>query len=154
MFRKMLFLVPLALVVMLLVLKFNLGSWRSVAMPFSVVLLSTLFSLALIPALGWKMSMVTLLLPVILVAVANNYGIYLVARYQELKRADCNASKRELVKLLTGSLNIPILFSGLTTIAGILGAVGTLDNPSQAGRNSGCRRVSPALLLSRYLFPL
>jgi len=147
------FLVPLALIVMLLVLKFNLGSWRSVAIPFSVVLLSTLFSLALIPVLGWKMSMVTLLLPVILVAVANNYGIYLVARYQELKRADFNASKRELVKLLTGSLKIPILFSGLTTIAGILGLLAHSIIPARQVGILAAAGVSLALLLSLILIP-
>ena len=53
-------------------------------MPFSVVVLSTLISLGLIPLLGWKLSVLTLLVPIILVGVANNYGIYLVARYQEI----------------------------------------------------------------------
>jgi hydrophobe/amphiphile efflux-3 (HAE3) family protein len=147
------FLVPLALIVMLLVLKFNLGLWRLVAMPFSVVLLSTAFSLALIPALGWKMSMVTLLLPVILVAVANNYGIYLMARYQELKRANGRASKRELVMLLTGSLNIPILFSGLTTVAGILGLLCHSITPARQVGILAAAGVSLALLLSLILIP-
>ena len=77
-------LVPAALLIMLLMLKLTLGEWRSVLMPFSVVVLSTLISLGLIPLLGWKMSVLTLLVPIILVGVANNYGIYLVARYQEI----------------------------------------------------------------------
>ena len=69
---------------MLLILKTNLGPWRSVMLPFSVVILTTAFSIAMIPLIGWKMSIITLLVPVILIAVANNYGIYLVARFQEL----------------------------------------------------------------------
>ena len=76
---------PAALIIMLLILKLTLGEWRSVLMPFSVVVLSTLISMGLIPLLGWKMSVLTLLVPIILVGVANNYGIYLVARYQEIR---------------------------------------------------------------------
>jgi uncharacterized protein len=115
-----LMIVPFALIIMLLILKFTLADWRSVFMPFSVVLLSTAVSLGLIPLFGWKMSILTLLVPIILVAVANNYGIYLVARHQELN-STWTGSSREMITKLSGSLNMPILFSGLTTIAGILG---------------------------------
>jgi predicted RND superfamily exporter protein len=40
-----LLLIPVALLIMLLVLKLTLGEWRSVLMPFSVVLLSTVISM-------------------------------------------------------------------------------------------------------------
>ena len=83
-----LILIPAALIIMLLILKLTLGEWRSVLMPFSVVLLSTLISMGLIPLLGWKMSILTLLVPILLVGIANNYGIYLVARYQEIRLAN------------------------------------------------------------------
>jgi predicted RND superfamily exporter protein len=63
----------------------------------------------------------TLLAPVILIAVANNYGIYLVARYQELLTINKDMPVREVISELYNSLNMPVLFSGLTTIAGILG---------------------------------
>ena len=114
-------LVPVALLIMLLILKLTLGEWRSVLMPFSVVILSTVISMGLIPLLGWKMSILTLLVPIILVAVANNYGIYLVARFQEISLKEGNVSRRSMITELLRSLNMPILFSGLTTIAGILG---------------------------------
>jgi len=114
-------LVPLALIIMLLVLKSALGEWRSVVMPFSVVVLSLALSMGLIPLLGWKLSMIIILVPIILIAVANNYGIYLVARYQELRLKGEINSNKELIRELLGSLNMPILFSGLTTVAGILG---------------------------------
>jgi predicted RND superfamily exporter protein len=39
--RDALILIPAALLIMLIILKLNLGDWRSVLMPFSVVLLST-----------------------------------------------------------------------------------------------------------------
>jgi hydrophobe/amphiphile efflux-3 (HAE3) family protein len=146
-------LIPAALIIMLFILKANLGSWWSVMLPFSVVLLTTAFSLALIPLAGWKMSIITLLVPVILIAVANNYGIYLVARFQELKRNQPGASIKELIRILIKSLNMPILFSGLTTVAGILGLLThSIITAKQVGVLAAAG-VSLALLISLLLIP-
>jgi hydrophobe/amphiphile efflux-3 (HAE3) family protein len=146
-------LIPVALLIMLLVLKANLGSWRSVMLPFSVVVLTTAFSIALIPLAGWKMSIITLLVPVILIAVANNYGIYLVARFQELSYSRPGASKKELIRILIKSLNMPILFSGLTTIAGILGLLTHSIIPAKQVGVLAAAGVSLALLMSLLLIP-
>ena len=76
--------------------------------------------MGLIPLFGWKLSMIIILVPIILIAVANNYGIYLVAFIRNLNKNKTN-SKTGIISELLGSLRMPILFSGLTTIAGILG---------------------------------
>jgi len=146
-------LIPVALLIMLLILRLNLGSWNSVMLPFSVVVISTSFSVALIPLTGWKVSIITLLLPVILIAVANNYGIYLVARFQELRRQQPYASKRDLIRILFQSLNMPILFSGLTTIAGILGLLTHSIIPARQVGILAAAGVSLALLMSLLLIP-
>lgn len=146
-------LIPAALLIMLVVLRLNLGSWRSVIMPFSAVVLSVGFSMALIPLAGWKMSIITVLVPVILIAVANNYGIYLVARYQELKINNPNKSDNELVKILIRSLHIPILYSGLTTIAGILGLLAHSIIPARQVGILAASGVAVALILSLFLIP-
>ncbi len=146
-------LVPLALLVMLLILKLNLGSWRFVMMPFTVVLLSTAFSVAIIPLAGWKMSVITMLVPVLLIAVANNYGIYLSARYQELSTRGVTGSRKELIQSLLGSLNMPVLFSGLTTIAGILGLLTHSIIPARQVGILAAAGVLVALLMSLLLIP-
>lgn len=151
--RDAIILIPVALLIMLLILKANLGSWRSVMLPFSVVILTTAFSMAMIPLIGWKMSIITLLVPVILIAVANNYGIYLVARFQELSSGHPEASRKELVKILIKSLNMPILFSGLTTIAGILGLLTHSIIPAKQVGVLAAAGVSVALLMSLLLIP-
>jgi len=151
--RDAIFLVPLALFIMLLVLKFSLGEWKSVLMPFSVVVLSTAICMGLIPLLGWKMSIITLLVPIILVAVANNYGIYLVARYQEISLKGTADSKKGIIRELLGSLNKPILFSGLTTIAGILGLLAHSIIPARQVGILAAAGVSVALAMSLMLIP-
>ena len=151
--KDVVYLVPAALIVMFLVLKFNLGKWRSVFMPFTVVLLSTAFSVAIIPLLGWKMSIITILVPVILIAVANNYGIYLVARFQELSASGISASKHEIIRLLVRNLSMPVLFSGLTTIAGILGLLVHSIIPARQVGVLAAAGVTIALLMSLLLIP-
>jgi len=146
-------LIPLALLIMLFVLKLTLGEWRSVLMPFTVVLLSTAVTMGLIPLLGWKMSILSLLVPIILVAVANNYGIYLVSRYINISSQHEQITKRLLVKNLLQSFRIPILFSGLTTIAGIMGLLLHSIIPAKQVGILAATGVSVALAMSLLFIP-
>lgn len=146
-------LVPLALILMLLVLKLNLRDWRSVFIPFSVVVLSTAICTGMIPLLGWKLSIISLLVPVILIAVANNYGIYLVTRYNEIRFRNKDSTNGHLIRELTGSLNMPILFSGLTTIAGILGLLLHSVIPARQVGILASVGVATALIMSLLYIP-
>ena len=151
--RDGIILVPVALFIMLLILKLSLGEWRSVALPFSVVVLSVALSMGLIPLLGWKLSMIIILVPIILIAVANNYGIYLVARYQELSLNGSSNSNEGMLRELLGSLNKPILFSGLTTVAGILGLLTHSIIPARQVGIIAAVGVSAALFMSLFYIP-
>jgi len=151
--RDGIILVPVALFIMLIILKLSLGEWRSVALPFSVVILSVALSMGLIPLLGWKLSMIIILVPIILIAVANNYGIYLVARYQELSISGGTNSNEGILRELLGSLNKPILFSGLTTVAGVLGLLTHSIIPARQVGIIAAVGVSAALLMSLLYIP-
>jgi hydrophobe/amphiphile efflux-3 (HAE3) family protein len=146
-------LIPLALVIMLAVLKLTLGDWKSVLMPFTVVILTTAVTMGLIPMLGWKFSILSLLVPIILISVANNYGIYLVSRHKELSRSDLPVTGREMIRSITGSLNMPILFSGLTTIAGLLGLLAHSIIPARQVGVLASTGVAVALAMSLLLIP-
>lgn len=146
-------LVPLALLIMLLVLKFTLGRWKYVIMPFSVIILSTAACMGLIPLFGWKLSIITLLVPIILIAVANNYGIYLVARFRDFTLTDQFEDQSSLIHRLSGSLNMPILFSGLTTIAGIAGLLTHSIIPARQVGVLAAIGVASALIMSLSFIP-
>lgn len=147
------FLIPLALLIMLLLLKLTLGEWKNVFMPFSVVLLSTAVSMGLIPLLGWKISILSLLVPIILISVANNYGIYIVSRHRELTREGKFLTGRDRISAITGMLNMPILFSGLTTIAGVLGLLVHSIIPARQVGMLAAVGISTALLMSLFYLP-
>ncbi len=144
--------IPAALLIMLIVLRLTMGSWKSVWIPFSVVVLSTGISIGLIPLLGWELSIISLLVPVILIAVANNYGIYLVNYYNHIKSRN-NFNEHDLVKNVLESLRMPILFSGFTTIAGIIGLLTHSVIPAKQVGILASIGVAVALLMSLYMVP-
>ncbi|MCF7809912.1 MMPL family transporter [bacterium] len=113
-------LLPLGLLIMLVFLFFSFRQLRGVLLPFIVVVMSIMFAMGLIPFFGWKIQILTILVPIMLVAVANDYGIHLIARYQELNTDDQSISKAYLSKNIFTSLAKPIILTGLTTIAGLM----------------------------------
>jgi len=117
--RDGLILIPIALILMLIFLYLVFREWRGVWLPFMVVVMSALLGISLIPILGWKFYIITLLVPVLLIAVANDYGIHMIARYQELDKEGDDSSMEDLAAKITRSLWKPILLTGITTIAGI-----------------------------------
>jgi len=117
--RDGLILIPIALMLMLIFLYLVFREWRGVWLPFLVVIMSALLGISLIPVLGWKFSLITLLVPILLIAVANDYGIHMIARYQELNASGNGSSMKDLSAGIAKSLWKPIMLTGLTTIAGI-----------------------------------
>ena len=117
--RDGLILIPIALLLMLIFLYLVFREWRGVWLPFLVVVMSALLGLSLIPIIGWKFSLITLLVPILLIAVANDYGIHMIARYQELNAKGNGRGMKEISAGIARSLWKPIMLTGLTTIAGI-----------------------------------
>jgi predicted RND superfamily exporter protein len=111
---------PIGLLVMIALLLLALRQMRGMLLPILMVLMSILVAMGLIPILGWKIHMVTVILPVILIAISNNYGIHIVARYQEINAPGNTLSKQELASQVFLKLASPVLFTGITTIAGLL----------------------------------
>jgi uncharacterized protein len=94
---------------------------RGVLLPFAVILLSTIFGMAILPIMGWKITILSAILPIMVIAFSNNYGLYLIAKYKELCILQPTWTAKELAAEVYRSLNKPILFTGLITIVGILG---------------------------------
>jgi len=111
---------PLGLGIALLFLLVVFRQVRGVLLPFGVVVMSIAVGMGLIPLLGWKIQMVTVILPVILIAVANDYGIHLMAAYQEHNQPGSGLDKQGLAKVVAASLGKPIMATGVTTMAGMM----------------------------------
>jgi len=127
-FRRLL---PLALLAMLIFLFICFRQFRGVFLPFAVVIMSIIVSMGMVPLIGWKIHVITIIVPVFLIAVANDYGIHLIAKYQELNIQGNPYSKEELAKGIFQSLSKPVLLTGLTTIAGMLCLLGHIIIPGR-----------------------
>ncbi|NQU27911.1 MAG: RND family transporter, partial [Candidatus Marinimicrobia bacterium] len=146
-------LMPIALGLMLISLFITFRQLRGVLLPLSVVIMSIVFAMGFHVWLGWELSILSILLPVMLIAIANDYGIHLVASYQELN-AECKLwSKSELVKAVLAGLSKPIVLTGLTTIAGILCLLTHLMVPAKQLGVSAAVGIAYALLLSLFFLP-
>jgi len=111
---------PVGLLIMLIFLFLCFRQLRGVILPFVVVLMSIAVGMGMLPLLGWKIQMVTILLPVMMIAIANDYGIHLMSRYQEDNVPGSRLTSKQLARRGILGLGRPVIATGLTTIAGML----------------------------------
>ncbi len=143
----------IGLVIMLVMLYLFFRDIRGVVLPFTVVILAIMFSMGLMPLIGWKLSIITLLLPIMLIAIANDYGIHLMARYQELNWEYESMTNGKLARSVFSSLRIPIMLTGITTIAGILSLLSHRMIPAKQLGIIAALGILFALVLSLLFIP-
>jgi uncharacterized protein len=151
--RDILLLLPIGLVLMFSFLWISFKEKRGALLPFSVVVFSILIAMALIPLFGWELSIIGVLIPIMMIAIANNYGVYFITKYQELNATQPEITMKQIAMESYNYLKNPVLLCGLTTIAGVLGLVVHILLPaSQMGIVSGIA-IGFALLLSLLYIP-
>lgn len=151
--RDIMLLLPIGLLVMFIFLWVSFKEVRGVLLPFSVVIFSILIAMSLIPLFGWELSIIGILLPIMMIAIANNYGVYFITKYQELNATRPDITMPQIAMESYSYLKSPVLLCGLTTIAGVMGLVVHILKPaSQMGIVSGIA-IGFALLLSLYYIP-
>jgi len=146
-------LLPIGILIMLLFLFACFRRLRGVVLPFMVVIMSIVVSIGFIALIGWKIHMVTSVLPVMLIAIANDYGIHIIARYQEENNSSNDFSRKELAKRIFLSLGKPVLLTGLTTIAGMLCLLGHILIPARQLGILAAFGIGFALTASLFLIP-
>ncbi len=151
--RDMRQLLPIGILIMLVFLFVCFRQLRGVVLPFVIVVMSILVSIGLLSLIGWKFHMVTTILPIFLIAVANDYGIHMIAKYQEDNVPSNNFSRKELAQRMFQSLGKPVLLTGLTTIAGMLCLLGHILIPAKQLGILTAFGISFALMASLFFIP-
>ena len=122
---------PYGVFLMITLLALSFRSWMGVFLPLSVVAMSLIWTFGLMALFHIEFVFINVLIPVMLIAIANDYGIHIIAHYFEnLKRrlfSDKTANIRETLL----SLNKPITLAGLTTIIGFLSLLGHILPPAK-----------------------
>ncbi len=112
----LLLLAPLTALVIILVLFIGFRSWRGVLLPLLTVGLSTLWAMGLMGLLGIRLSIISDVIPVILLAVGSAYTIHVINRIRE-------TPGETLQQRIRGALSYiitPVLMASITTIIGFI----------------------------------
>ncbi|GHV90598.1 antibiotic transporter [Spirochaetia bacterium] len=113
--------IPLVILVVLLVLFFSFRRFTAVVLPLLTVLIGVIWSVGAMPLFGVQLSVISTVLPVILVAVGSAYGIHVVTHYIEdmnLKSEISADEHRELVFALLRKIGKAVFLAALTTFVG------------------------------------
>jgi predicted RND superfamily exporter protein len=116
-------LVPLVIIIVLGVLFFSFRSVSGVALPLLTVIVSAVWSLGAMPLFGIKLTIVSALIPVILVAVGSAYGIHVVTHYMSAVETGWPISPenhRDVVFGVVRKIRLPVFLAALTTLAGFI----------------------------------
>ena len=119
--NDLIFLVPLVVLVVVLVLFFSFRRLSGIVLPLLTVLISAIWAVGAMPLFGVKLSIISTVLPVILVAVGSAYGIHVVSHYfdEMADKAVLDESEhRALVFAVLRKIGQPVLLAALTTFAG------------------------------------
>jgi predicted RND superfamily exporter protein len=114
---------PLVLAVIAVVLLLVLKQVRRTLITLSVVLFSTIWSFGLMSGLGIPMYSISIMIPVMLVAIGVAYAIHLYNQIDHFVRGNPQASRKEIAENTITVIGSPALFAALTTVAGFISLV-------------------------------
>ncbi|MDR0453034.1 MAG: MMPL family transporter [Treponema sp.] len=115
-------LVPLVVVVVLSTLFFSFRRLTAVVLPLLTVVISAIWSIGAMPLFGVKLSVISTVLPVILVAVGSAYGIHVITHYMDDRGARPMTREEHFgfVLGLLRKIGKPVFLAALTTFVGFV----------------------------------
>jgi predicted RND superfamily exporter protein len=121
--KDLVVLVPLVVIVLVAVLLLSLKRASAVLLPLLTVLVSVVWAVGAMPLFGVKLTILSTVLPVILVAVGSAYGIHVVSHYYDevARRGNLTGEEhRELVFAVMKRIGWPVFLAALTTFVGFV----------------------------------
>ncbi len=151
--RDMARLGPLVILVIAAALMLMLRSPLRALIALAVVFMSTVWTFALMVGLGVPVYTVTIMIPVMLIAIGVAYGIHLYNQIDFYADGHPGADRKEIAGNVIDVIWNPVLFAGLTTIAGFASLVTSAVYPVKYFGLFSAFGVLAALLLSMLFIP-
>jgi predicted RND superfamily exporter protein len=142
---------PLSLLLMVAVLFFSFGTFRGVLLPVAVVILSVAVAMGIMSLVGFPMTMVSFIAPVLLLAIGIADGIHVLNRYNE--EAAKGLPKRQAILNTMDEMKGPVIMTSLTTAAGFLSLLSSFFLPQKQFGVVTAIGVLAAMLFSLVLIP-
>ncbi len=108
-----------SVIALVLILYLSFRSLRGVLLPLLNVVISTIWAIGLMSILGYKITIVGIALPVLLIACGSAYAIHALSRYiEELENNQPGRSKKEALVDAISYVGVPIFLAAITTMFG------------------------------------
>lgn len=116
-------LIPIVVLVVILTLYISFRSRRGVIFPLATVLIATIWTVGLMGWLGVQFSIISNIMPILLIAIGTAYGIHFLSKYAEdMAEGD---DKIAGIQRALGEVGVPIVLTGITTLIGFLSFIGS-----------------------------
>lgn len=125
--RDLRFLFPLALLVVIGALYASFGSVFDVSALLLGIVMSIIWTMGLMTAMGYDITMVSMILPIILVSMGSAPGIHILNRFHEERRSGLTVD--EAIAKVMSELMSPISMTALTTAVGFASFVTSFIPP-------------------------
>jgi hypothetical protein len=152
MMRDLWVLIPLAIAVIIAVLYLSFRSRRGIIIPLLVVLLSVIWAVGIMAICGVPFTPISIIIPVILLAIGSADGIHILNRYYE-EASKGNSSKREIVVETMVDMFSPVVMTSLTTAAGFMALLSSFLIPQREFGVFTTIGILAAMVLSLTLVP-
>ena len=109
-------LLPIAFLLIAIILSISFRSVSGVVLPLLTAVLSIIWSLGIMSLLGYKMSMISNNIPIILLAVGSAYTIHVLNRINQLRETN----RDKAIELALQYVMVPVILAAITTIIGFV----------------------------------
>ncbi len=116
--RDFILLIPLVLITVFSVLFFSFRTARGIFLPLVSVVFATLMTTGLMGLFHIALNVMSVTIPVVLVACGNAYGIHVLNRYYE--KAVLFTERKDIIRQVMTEISLPVIISGLTAFFGFL----------------------------------
>ncbi len=142
---------PLAIVVMIALLFVSFMTIRGILLPIAIVLLSVVVAMGAMVILGFPMTMMSFIAPILLLAIGIADAIHVLNRYNE--ETAKGLPKREAILNTMREMKGPVVMTSLTTAAGFLSLLTAFFVPQKQFGVITAIGVLAAMVFSLVLIP-
>lgn len=144
---------PYGILLMIVLLALSFRSWIGVFLPLIVVIISIIWTFGFLSLLEIRFTFIAMLIPVMLIAIANDYGIHIITHYFHHVRTDLTLSKDEIIRIVMDKLGSPIFLAGMTTIIGFMSLLSHIMVDAKKVGVLASFGIAIAFILSLLLIP-
>ncbi len=108
---------PIALIILVFLLFFTYGNLKNTMLSLSAVLIVLIWLFAFATVIGWDFDPITLAVPIMLIGIGIDDGIYVTLRYMEERQ---NRSRVKSTIITISSVGSALILTTLTSMAGFL----------------------------------